>query len=556
MATKSRAQLQEEYDDLRRQVALLQANCQALSSSNQALLDFCYSDQLDTSSTNDAFAPPLDCVWPSNTVPITHSRASNLDFIPECTSNAYDCMLSATEFAASHQSWSNQVPLSQRYSQSINYHKLDFAVQDEPEQPCAGFDKEGQALCDYTSVFGDSIGSTRANSIGSPPIPLTTLFDEWNVYESANIVHARLQPDECPSRIAGLGNDGISRSGVNSSAFIRDESARPTTDDELLTSTPGNDGRKQIEEPPSCPKAAMLPPLRPVQLFPTMTSGFNMGVSRGALDDYITSLGKVLKLFETNNELTPELRKKVSNEGVLWIVREAWPQAEHFWRMTASFEGFLQSELWRNFPGRATYKSMHMAYRPTPTQLCTPHSPMIDWLPWPDLRDKIIEHQDQIDVDLVCKVAIQNVVAHRRMPRSRKRPRERDETTEVNGSAFSNKMASFRVWDLCLLEQKAGSRLPKSTELVFRPQSASVQALVKAYGLECDNFHTQKLHPQFFDVFPTLFVDSAISDYVVREMPALQTYVERDMIGSPREISPNAVVKLKEAIARVVRGSM
>jgi hypothetical protein len=290
---------------------------------------------------------------------------------------------------------------------------------------------------------------------------------------------------------------------------------------------------------------------------PELEAGFNTSGPRGKLDQYILVLGQVLQRpeLQTPTQRGRQLRQKVGIEGVLWAVREAWPQAEHFWKVTASFQGFLQSELWRNFPAMAEYRFLHPAYRPTPTQLSTPHSPIIDWLPWPDLRDQVIHHQDQLDVDLVCKLAIQNVVAHRRTRASRQSIRFENRDHETSTTTATTKKTSFRVWELCLLEEQAGSRPPASAHhLVYRPQSVPVQALEKAYGLEFDDFQTQRLHRQFFDSFPALFVDSALSDYAVQTMPAVQQQrrPDRDQLGSPRDLSPQAVERLERAIERLL----
>jgi hypothetical protein len=272
-----------------------------------------------------------------------------------------------------------------------------------------------------------------------------------------------------------------------------------------------------------------------------------------------------------NSSLTPKRRAKVCAEGVLWAVREAWPGAEHFWKTTASFKGFVQSEMWRNFPDEAVYDKMHPAYRPTARQLVTPHSPVIDWLPWPELREKLIEQQDCLDVDLVCKTAIQNVVAHRTslvpyLPRGRKRSAQEIESTDTPRTSSSERRksstatttttttttTSFRVWDLCLLEEKAGFR-PNGAGLVYTPKSAGVHALEKAYGLEYDNFQTQKLHPSFFQTFPTLFAGSVVSGYAVQELPVADEHAGRDILGSPQGLLPGAGDRLQALVDRALK---
>jgi Domain of unknown function (DUF3425) len=276
-----------------------------------------------------------------------------------------------------------------------------------------------------------------------------------------------------------------------------------------------------------------------------LKAGFNTSSAKWGLDSYILCLRSTLRRTLPLGNVDRSLLESVTAEGILWIVREAWPTAETFWKVTASFTGFFQCELWRNFPCRASYAMIHPAYRPTRMQLTVPHSPIIDWLPWPDLRDLVIKHQDSIDVDYVCKTAIQNVISHRRSATSRRQPTRGGNTHDQPAD-----LSSFRVWDICLLE-KQNNLLPSepdlySTVLTYRPQCASVVALQKAYNLVWDDFTTQKLHSAFFETYPFLYCESAASRFGVQDMPA----VLKEDVGYPRELDMESVDKLGRLIQR------
>jgi hypothetical protein len=276
-----------------------------------------------------------------------------------------------------------------------------------------------------------------------------------------------------------------------------------------------------------------------------LKSGFNTSSAKWELDNYILCLRSMLRQTLPLGSVDKSLLESVTAEGILWVVREAWPAAETFWKVTASFTGFFQCELWRNFPCRASYAMMHPAYRPTRMQLRVPHSPIIDWLPWPDLRDLVIKYQDSIDVDYVCKTAIQNVMSHRLSAASR-----RQSTRGHNTDDQPADLSSFRVWDICLLEEQNNILSSKSdlhsTVLTYKPQSASVVALQKAYDLVYDDFTTQKLHSAFFETYPYLFCESAASRFRVQDMPA----VLKEDVGCPRKLSMESVDKLGRLIQR------
>ncbi|KAH8690190.1 hypothetical protein BGW36DRAFT_433142 [Talaromyces proteolyticus] len=291
-------------------------------------------------------------------------------------------------------------------------------------------------------------------------------------------------------------------------------------------------------------RALSIPPC-PTQnlVFPTpaATLGFNTSSPKWGLDQYILTLRLVIKQALKATRLCSDERQSIISDGVFWAVREAWPEAEGFWKFTASFRGFVQSEIWRNFPSHATYSDLHGAYRPTALQLSIPHSPIIDWMPWPELRDRIILVQDQVDVDHVCRALIQNVVSHRRLRPTKSITGDDDpESSDLN-------QPSFRTWDLQLLEKQSGFS-PTGNEVAYRPRSVGVVALEKAYGLVFDDFLTQKLHSSFFDEFPFLMCESAASRFKVQEIPLV---VPQDL-GYPKPLTSDSVDKLKSLVEKKI----
>lgn len=236
------------------------------------------------------------------------------------------------------------------------------------------------------------------------------------------------------------------------------------------------------------------------------------------------------------------------SHGVLWIVREAWPSAEGFWKLSVStslpvrvsklislqtsLTGFVQSELWRLFPCRESYEKLHPSYRPTVLQLTTPHSPLIDWLPWPDLRDRIIQFQDQLDVEAVCKTAIQNTMAHRQLPGSNRE--------HCN-------LPSFRIWDLYMVEKQSGLALTNN-QLSYNPRSPTVIAMQRTYGLIYDDLATQKLHPAFFERYPILACERLKTCFTPQEIPKVQL----EDVGFPKPFTEKAMIQLKQLATKRV----
>ncbi|KIW64697.1 hypothetical protein PV04_09614 [Phialophora macrospora] len=561
-AAKSRRQLEGENEELLRHVRVLEAKCRSLSSHN-AELTYLYlrsshntlpngSDLRDLNITGTSTFAPLG-LGPG---PTTRRLDGEPPFAPDMqsrSSNIFaDCPVSPyVHDRAATVTRSGLVPHVLSLESRPGHDLYDFTQKGTRLSDC-GFPQDFHQHC------WQSHGWNPKTTPENHSLPEMDFMN--NVWES-NAACSPTTQDSATDLPGWTLQDNMwplpldtAEGGVHGTVtLIPTGYLNPTVEHGAR-----EEDYNQARSP--APNPIPIPMLRNIRTVPELQNGFNTSPPRGKLDQYITVLHQVLGRVGQNSSLTPARRAKVCAEGVLWAVREAWPGAEHFWKTTASFKGFVQSEMWRNFPSEAVYGKMHPAYRPTARQLVTPHSPQIDWLPWPDLREKLIEQQDCLDVDLVCKTAIQNVVAHRTssaFPRGRKRSAREIESTDIPRTTSERRKSttttttSFRVWDICLLEEKAGFR-PNGAGLAYTPKSAGVQALEKAYGLEYDNFQTQKLHPSFFQTFPTLFTGSAVSGYAVQELPVADELAGRDILGSPQGLLPGAVDRLQALIDRAL----
>lgn len=169
-----------------------------------------------------------------------------------------------------------------------------------------------------------------------------------------------------------------------------------------------------------------------------------------------------------------------------------------------------------------------------------PHSPMIDWMPWPDLRDLAIRHQDEIDTDELFRMAILNVVAHRKRLAG---------STPISSFSPPDKK-SFRVWDLVCLEKSNGVNPLAEPGLNRKPvlHSPSARALVRAFDLEYDEFATQKLDDRFFETYPSLYCDTAASSWQVEAFP---TFSPED-VGHPIDLTTSAVRRLQSKFESMI----
>ncbi|OCT53146.1 hypothetical protein CLCR_10197 [Cladophialophora carrionii] len=283
-----------------------------------------------------------------------------------------------------------------------------------------------------------------------------------------------------------------------------------------------------------------------------LVMGYNTSLPRSRMDMYITVLRQLVRCCSERSVLGHDLQRAITAEAVLWAVREAWPAAEGYWNLTATFRGFLYAELWRNFPCERSYTQLPPAYRPTRAQLAIPHSPMIDWMPWPDVRDMAIKFQDQIDLDDLFRVAIHNLVAHRR-GLGRRRQSFQQDVLEPSPRIIEevNDETSFRVWDVvCLENVRSTNPLAAEPGLEKKPvlRTPELRALSRAYDLQYDEFDTQKLDDGFFEAYPCLYADTAASGWKVRSFPNLRQVD----VGRPVTLTRPAVFRLKSKIEALV----
>lgn len=561
MATtpSSHEELQEQNRLLRAQVRLLQANCQWLSSCNETLVDF-YSTQ-DAAQPIIPFSNPYDSLLQQQNL----AAVGNVDAYPGVLDSTFNQANSVPDFELPTQQ--NILPFYAGVSTLRNPvpHPTSTShpkqrIRQNPKRPLESSSlwPDNATNLTTTEEAAQTVPSSHSNNTDDVLAPLPADF-----VSSVDDVH-RLPVfnESAATQIFRSNPETISNLNEPSSSHTTDQLPYETGTNSLPVLPDGDLslGRAPLLEVRSVesadpipekgtqalvPRAALGEPLilQP-QWTPDLQHLSTATCTGGFLDHYIYALRDFMHRLDGGGaSLLPKQRNKIMAKGVLWAVHEAWPQAEHFWKTTASFQGFLQCEVWRNFPIPSVYQSMHPAYKPTAVQLSIPHSPVVDWLPWPDLRDKIILSQDQIDVDLVCKTAIQHVVAHRRAtPQVRPQKRVR---RDIAGNSRSAPKTSFRVWDLCALEEADGQKPQQGTSLTYRPKSASVRALEKAYALECADFETQRLHPDFFATFPTLYCESVVSDYTVQELPSLRNRPAHDVLAAPQPMSTAAVARLE-----------
>ncbi|OLN97022.1 hypothetical protein CCHL11_02035 [Colletotrichum chlorophyti] len=83
------------------------------------------------------------------------------------------------------------------------------------------------------------------------------------------------------------------------------------------------------------------------------------------------------------------------------------------WYAKTRFYHIIELTAWQLYPSTATFEKLHQRYRPTETQMIHPHPRVIDWIPFPSIRDRLIKlhaanpHIDQIFCDAVTGYVVE-----------------------------------------------------------------------------------------------------------------------------------------------------
>ena len=94
------------------------------------------------------------------------------------------------------------------------------------------------------------------------------------------------------------------------------------------------------------------------------------------------------------------------------FIQNAWPSTCSVWAKSQVPDIIGPILLWRLYPTTETYNLLGPNYKPTELQLSVPHAPVIDWIPYSELRDRVIMYYNSTVVldRLLCDMLNSYVV--------------------------------------------------------------------------------------------------------------------------------------------------
>ncbi|KAK1973312.1 hypothetical protein LZ30DRAFT_611229 [Colletotrichum cereale] len=175
------------------------------------------------------------------------------------------------------------------------------------------------------------------------------------------------------------------------------------------------------------------------------------------------------------------------------------------WYAKTRFFHIIELTAWQLYPSAATFQKLHPRYRPTETQMKHPHPRVIDWIPFPSIRDRLIQrhaanpHIDQIFCDAVTGYVVETTMSDLVLgaPQITVYIRVTDLITAMSSTAGEDSGAS---------ETPASLPAPDITTLFTSPPHA--RAAFKQLNMDRGASY-YKIDPAFYAKYPELFDQSS-----------------------------------------------
>ncbi|KAK2059517.1 hypothetical protein LY76DRAFT_19427 [Colletotrichum caudatum] len=148
----------------------------------------------------------------------------------------------------------------------------------------------------------------------------------------------------------------------------------------------------------------------------------NWTLSNSPFSDHIQLLQRLLKNKLRASGFTPEGQHSMQGiyQPVLMVLSMfnsmTRPDVMAWYAKTRFFH-IIELTAWQLYPSAATFEKLHPRYRPTETQMKHPHPRVIDWIPFPTIRDRLIQrhaanpHIDEIFCDAVTGYVVETTMS-------------------------------------------------------------------------------------------------------------------------------------------------
>ncbi|KAJ4127004.1 hypothetical protein NW768_008625 [Fusarium equiseti] len=150
----------------------------------------------------------------------------------------------------------------------------------------------------------------------------------------------------------------------------------------------------------------------------SMVLGKDYAFTNSPFSDHIQLLQKMLKNKLNTLGFVPEGHHPVQSvyQPVLMVLSmfNSMTRPDVMaWYAKTRFYHIIELTAWQLYPSTTTFNKLHPRYRPTKAQIENSHPGIIDWIPFPSIRDRLIQlhsanpHIDQIFCDAVTGYVVE-----------------------------------------------------------------------------------------------------------------------------------------------------
>ncbi|OQV00253.1 hypothetical protein CLAIMM_05776 [Cladophialophora immunda] len=226
---------------------------------------------------------------------------------------------------------------------------------------------------------------------------------------------------------------------------------------------------------------------RPSPRLPSQPSVYDMDL----LELHGSVRCKLLRQSMTPGQPQQSLDTLVQRMLYLLASDRYWGGKRTFWFETLAFEKLAPITRYQILPTVEHYFAIQPEFQPTQLQLTRYHWPMVDWIPFPGLRDNIILHAHEIDLTAVVEGTLDCWCLE-----SKVQDPSEDEHREIQVYYRLSEYLDYRRQQSSTPASLPG-RMSKSVETEF------VLALRQSNQIF-------KLEQSYFDRFPMLFTEDAL----------------------------------------------
>ncbi|KAM0212027.1 hypothetical protein ACHAQD_010017 [Fusarium lateritium] len=200
------------------------------------------------------------------------------------------------------------------------------------------------------------------------------------------------------------------------------------------------------------------------------------------------------------------------------------------WYAKTRFYHIIELTAWQLYPSSATFNKLHPRYRPTKAQMENDHPGIIDWIPFPSIRDRLIQlhsanpHIDQIFCDAVTGYVVEALMSDLILGAPQI-------TVYVRVTDLINTMASGTSEG-----ESTAAVLPAPDITTLFSSPAFARAAFGKLNMDKGAGY-YKIDPAFFEKYPELW-DQA-SDLTATGMPLKPKY--QKILTYPKPLDPSTV---------------